>query len=191
MPKLSDKIVGKGQKPELSPNPDGSGYIRQVKINALSDIAAPEENVLYVTRDQKYRYLKAAIVEPGTNRILVPAGFVLVENAPDLVLQKGEHGTPVKENQAPKQRPQVFAGPVAFQDDVYYKGKLLENQEGGGGSGGGSNIPYEIEPTIGSSGFVITQDELDYIRANWPAIIRLKIDMSAFGGSGIWNYKTT
>ena len=176
MAKLTDQLVGKGEKPKLSPNPDGSGYIRQVNAEAISDIAAPEENVLYVVAGLKYKYLKAPIVEPGTDKVIVPAGFHRVGEASAVALKKGEHGTPVKENQAPKKRPQVFAGPVAFQDDVFYKGKLLENQ--GGGGGGGSNVaaPYQLkqyELDLDNMEFTCSAEDAEYIFQNNPVAISL------------------
>lgn len=171
MAKLTDQLVGKGEKPKLSPNPDGSGYIKQIEAAALSEIVHPEENVLYIIGDLKYKYLKAAIVEPGTNKVIVPAGFIRVGEAPNLALHKGEHGTPVKENQAPKQRPKVINEPVAFQNDVFYKGKLLEQQGGGGGGGNVSDLYLELagEPT---------QAQLEQIYTQKPDVLRIGMGSS-------------
>lgn len=110
---------------KLSPNPNGSGYVRQVIIPQGESIAEPQEDTLYLRNGLKFKYLYAPIVDPNTNEIIVPAGWVRVDNLPNLYLKKGERGTPVKENQPPRKRPHVFNEPVAFQDDVLYKGKLL------------------------------------------------------------------
>lgn len=179
MAKLTDQLVGKGEKPKLSPNPDGSGYIRQVNAEAISDIAAPEENILYVVAGLKYKYLKAPIVEPGTDKIIVPAGFHRVGETPAVALKKGEYGTPVKENQAPKKRPQVFPGPVAFQDDVFYKGKLLEQQGGSGGGGSGVYDVQDFSLDLEEKTFTMSNADAAYIFENKPAVINFGTKCSA------------
>ena len=117
MSKLTDKLVGVGVKPDLSPNPEGSGYIKQVNVNgySTSDIVGPQPNVLYILLDG--RQLKY-VLEPTPH-------YVRVENGPDYQKVEGERGTPVHENVPPQERPQVFSGPVAFQEEPTIKGKKL------------------------------------------------------------------
>jgi hypothetical protein len=132
--KLTDKLVGGGVKPELSPNPNGSGYTKQVEVDALSSVVNPEENVLYICQGRKYKYLEQAIIDPATNKVLVPSGFVRVDNGPLVHLVKGERGTPVHENVPPQVPPRVFNEPVALNGGVTVKGKKLEDyidSEGG------------------------------------------------------------
>lgn len=119
---VSGKVVDNG----LSPNPDGSGYVKQVNATSLNAIN-PEENVLYVVGDRKFKYLKTDIVDPGTNKIIIPHGFNRVFAIPSVAQVKGVHGTPRKENVTPKEIPQVFPHPVAFLKEVYVKGKKLED----------------------------------------------------------------
>lgn len=107
---------------KLSPNPDGSGYVRQVIVPEGETIDEPEENVLYIYRNQKFKYLYAPITEPGTNNVIIPAGWVRVDNLPNLHLKDGGRETPIKENQKPRVRPQVFSNPVAFNEIVQTKG---------------------------------------------------------------------
>lgn len=131
--KLTDKLVGGGVKPELSPNPNGSGYTKQVEVDSLLSIDNPEVNVLYICQGRKYKYAHA-IIDPGTNKILVPAGFVRVENGPQVHNVDGGRGTPVHENVHPQVPPRVFNEPVALNGGVTIKGKKLEDyidSEGG------------------------------------------------------------
>lgn len=79
----------------------------------------PDENLIRVYPE----YPSADAREPG--------------KTPTPVLVKGSNEPNLKENQEPRKRPRVFSEPVAFQDDVYYKGQLLG--EGGGSS---SNTKY-------------------------------------------------
>lgn len=132
--KLTDKLVGGGVKPELSPNPNGSGYTKQVEVDALSSVVNPEVNVLYICQGRKYKYLEQAIIDPATNKVLVPAGFVRVENGPQVHNVDGGRGTPVHENVPPQVPPRVFNEPVALNGGVTVKGKKLEDyidSEGG------------------------------------------------------------
>lgn len=132
--KITDKLVGSGVKPELSPNPNGSGYTKQVEVDSLVSIANPEGNVLYICQGRKYKYLAQAIIDPATNKVLVPTGFVRVENGPQVHNVDGERGTPVHENVAPQVPPRVFNEPVALNGGVTIKGKQLEDyidSEGG------------------------------------------------------------
>lgn len=131
--KLTDKLVGGGVKPELSPNPYGSGYTKQVEVDNLLSIANPEVNVLYICQGRKYKYAHA-IIDPATNKVLVPAGFVRVENGPQNYNVDGGRGTPVHENVAPQVPPRVFNEPVALNGGVTIKGKKIEDyidSEGG------------------------------------------------------------
>ncbi len=125
--KLTDKLVGDGVKPELSPNPNGSGYTKQVEVDALSSVVNPEGNVLYICQGRKYKYLEQAIIDPAANKVLVPSGFVRVDNGPLIHLVKGERGTPVHENVAPQVQPRVFNEPVALNGGVTIKGKQIED----------------------------------------------------------------
>ena len=134
MSKLTDKLVGPGEKPKLSPNPDGSGYVQQVEVDSLSSVVDPKENVLYLVEGRQYKYLKEAIIHPGTQQVIVPAGWVRVENGPQsLKVNRGQE-TPRKVVTEPKERPQVFNIPVSFLKDIFVKGKKLEDyidSEGG------------------------------------------------------------
>lgn len=143
--KLTDKLVGDGVKPELSPNPYGSGYTKQVEVDSLLSIDNPEVNVLYICQGRKYKYAHA-IIDPGTNKILVPAGFVRVENGPQVHNVDGGRGTPVHKNVAPQVPPRVFNEPVALNGGVTIKGKTIEELigQGGGSSEDGPKV-YEVE----------------------------------------------
>lgn len=115
MSKLTDKLVTPGKKPQLSPNPDGSGYVAQYEVDSLplSDIKV---NALYILKDgRKFKY------DPAHDT------WLRVENGPDQVNVDGGRGTPVHENQAPKVRPQVFNNPVAFNGEIFVKGKKLQD----------------------------------------------------------------
>ena len=134
MSKLDDKLVGPNVKPELSPNPDGSGYVQQLEVDSLSDVVSPKENVLYIVGDRKYKYLSKAVIHPGTNEVIVPAGWVRVENGPQSHKVNRGQETPHNEVTTPKERPQVFNIPVSFLKDIFVKGKKLEDyidSEGG------------------------------------------------------------
>ena len=111
---------------ELSPNPDGSAYIKQVDVAALTDVVSPEENVLYIVNGVKWKWYAAPVINPGTKEVLIPAGFSRVEDDPSLLKVDGGRETPVIENQRPKERPVVHNEPVAFNNDVTYKGKPLD-----------------------------------------------------------------
>lgn len=129
---LSDHLVGEGEKPELSPNPALSGYVKQENVSSLP--VSPKADVLYILNGVPYRWLKAAIVEPGSDKVIIPAGWVRIGPAPNLKLNKGLHATPVEENQAPKVQPKVFTEPVHFLAGIKIKGKNLEDyidSEGG------------------------------------------------------------
>lgn len=115
--KLTDKKVESGfgeygEENGLSPNPDGSGYVKQ--INATAKPENPEENVLYVINNVKWKWT-------------VEEGWLRVFENPSLKTIDGGRGTPVKENQPPRKRPRVFSEPVAFQDDVFIKGREVGN----------------------------------------------------------------
>lgn len=140
MGKLTDKLVGQGTAPELSPNPNGSGYTKQVEIishngstiyfldgDGNTQTGTAEENVLYLEGELKYKYLRNAIIKPGTNEIVVPAGWVRVENGPNSYKKDGGRGTPVHENVQPQVPPRVFNEPVALNGGVTIKGKKLED----------------------------------------------------------------
>ena len=115
MSELSDKLVGSGVNPELSPNPNGSGYVGQVEVDSLPE-SGIKVNVLYILKDgRQFKY------DPANK------SWVRVENGPDALKEKGEFGTPVKENQTPKARPHVFNEPVAFNGGVTIKGKSIED----------------------------------------------------------------
>lgn len=133
----------------LSPNPEGSAYIKQINATSISGTTvyyedkegntqsvSAEENVLYVLPDgRKLKYLKAAIVEPATKVVLVPAGFVRVDNLPSFHAVKGGQ-TPVYPTRESKEkvRPIVYNEPVALNGGVTIKGKSIEDyvdQEGG------------------------------------------------------------
>lgn len=155
MAKLTDKLVGVGVKPELSPNPDGSGYVKQVEIvshegstiyfldgDGVTQSATAEENVLYIQLDgRQYKYNHGQ--------------WLRVESGPNTQLKEGGRGTPVHENTKPKVRPRVFSEPVALQEDTYYKGKLLEDLIGSGSGGGedsGINIVKFSDVALNSGG---------------------------------------
>lgn len=67
---------------------------------------------------------------PAENLIRVYPEYPSVDarepgKTPTPALVKGNNTPNLKENQAPRKRPRVFSEPVAFQDDVFVKGKLL------------------------------------------------------------------
>ena len=65
------------------------------------------------------------MIHPGTNEVIVPAGWVRVENGPESHKVNRGQETPHKVVTEPKERPQVFSGPVAFQEEPTIKGKKL------------------------------------------------------------------
>ena len=128
MPNLTDKLVGAGVKPELSPNPARSGYTKQFIVDGneqrLGDISPAEVNTLYICQNgHKYVYLGDNIAyQPDT-----AYGFKRVFDDPALDYENKGQETPRKEVTAPQKRPQTFPDPVAFQDEVYIRGKKLED----------------------------------------------------------------
>lgn len=112
---------------ELSPNPAGFGFTKQVTVNSLSSPGAP--NVLYLVpqydgegRVKEYYRYKWNVYKSAFERIFEPVNNVSYE--------KGEHATPVVENTAPSKAPEkIYNGPVAFNDDIFYKGKKLPEED--------------------------------------------------------------
>ena len=163
MSKLTDKLVGSGVKPELSPNPAFSGFTKQIVYEVgslpktLTELATYIDGVdttYYDLRIENWLHIEPhmlfVFVAPNGEEVYWtvndprPDGYATpAENIcrvyPNLtaqggVLEKGEHGTPVKEVTAPKVRPHVFNEPVAFNEGVFVKGKKLEDyidSEGG------------------------------------------------------------
>lgn len=117
---LSDKVVSKGEKPKLSPNPDGSGYVKQVLVSSdsTSGIIDPEENVLYILSDgRQFKYL-----------IDHDPHFVRVENGPNYQTKDGGRETPHRVVTSPKEAfEKIFNGNVGFNGGVFVKGKKLED----------------------------------------------------------------
>ena len=139
---------------ELSPNPAGSGYVKQVVVDSLSSVVSPEPNVLYIVGDKKYKYLSAPIVNPGTNEVLVPAGWNRVGARADSFSKEGERHDPKIVNEASRKPdgfipPRVFNEPVALNGGVTIKGKTIEELIGqGGGSSEDEPKIYEIEDDL-------------------------------------------
>lgn len=160
MVELTDKLVSAGEKPELSPNPDGSAFVKQIEVDALTDVVNPEENVLYIVKGVKWKYRKESIVAPGTNTVITHGGWGRVLVDPEFVAKDGGRETPVQANQTPKERPQVFSNPVAFQDDVTYKGSNLEELIG-------EKVDKNSTPTIYNveHGAVLTQEIYDKLKS--------------------------
>lgn len=117
---------------ELSPNPAGSGYVKQVVVDSLSSVVSPEPNVLYIVGDKKYKYLSAPVLDPSTNEVLIPAGWNRVGARADSFSKEGERHDPKIDNEASRKPdgvvpPQVFNHPVAFNGGVTIKGKEIED----------------------------------------------------------------
>ena len=119
---LSDRLVSEGKKPELSPNTDGSGYIKQINVDSRSSVVSPEENVLYLVRGVKWKWT-------------AEEGWIRVGYEPQSRMQDGGRSTPVHVNTAPKVAPEkIFNGDVVFNGKVFLKGQELEPGSGGGSS---------------------------------------------------------
>lgn len=108
---------------ELSPNPAGFGFTKQVKVDALVSPGSPDTLYLLAQYDgeghvkeyYKYRWNVAAF---AYERIFEPVNNVKFED--------GEHATPVHENVPPKQAPEkIFNGDVVFGGNVYFEGDAV------------------------------------------------------------------
>jgi hypothetical protein len=126
-------LVAKKVAPELSPNPAGFGFTKQVQVDSLPDSGAFDTLYLLRIYDQNghvsdyYRYKwtcdKAAgaageRTQPHWERVFNPVNNVKHED--------GEHATPVHENTAPQAAPEkVFNGLVVFAKEPKVQGLPL------------------------------------------------------------------
>lgn len=116
-------LVGKKEAPELSPNPAGFGFTKQLVVNSLPSPSG-EPNVLYLVPQYDG---EGHVKEYYKYKWDFNSGYIRVfEPVNNVSYKKGEHSTPVKENVPPKQAPEkIYNGPVAFNDDIIYKGRVL------------------------------------------------------------------
>lgn len=117
---------------ELSPNPAGFGFTKQVKVDSLVSPGSPDTLYLLAQYDGegrvkeyfKYRWDVAAF---AFKRIFEPVNNVAYKD--------GEHATPVVENNTPRPAPEkVFTGEVVFNEEPTVEGKKLHewiDTEGG------------------------------------------------------------
>lgn len=137
-------LVAEKAAPELSPNPAGFGFTKQVQVDSLAAVGSPRFDTLYLVRiydvnghvKDFYRYrwtcdkaagAEGARTEPHWERVFNPVNNVKHED--------GEHVTPVHENTAPKTAPEkIFTGKVVFNREPTIEGKKLHDwvdSEGG------------------------------------------------------------
>ena len=130
-------LVAEKVAPELSPNPAGFGFTKQVQVDSLPDSGAFD--TLYLLRiydpnghvSDYYRYkwtcdktagAAGERTQPHWERVFNPVNNVKHED--------GEHATPVHVNTAPQAAPEkVFKGKVVFEEDIYYKGRKLPEED--------------------------------------------------------------
>lgn len=110
---------------ELSPNPAGFGFTKQLVVNSLPSPGVP--NVLYLVPQyngeghvKEYYKYKWDVYKSAYERIFEPVNNVSYE--------KSEHATPVVENTAPTEAPEkVFNGVVAFNKEPSVEGSPLSD----------------------------------------------------------------
>lgn len=133
-------LVAKKVAPELSPNPAGFGFTKQVQVDSLPDSGAFD--TLYLLRiydpnglvSDYYRYKwtcdKAAGADGGRTQPHWERVFNPVNNVKH---EEGEHATPVVENVPPTPAPEkIFKGKVLFFEEPIIEGKPLSEWSGAG-----------------------------------------------------------
>ena len=117
-------LVGKGENNELSPNPAGFGFTKQLIVDELPESGVP--NTLYLLKVLNngllvgYRHYKWTPTE----------GYTLVGPTPNVKLEKGTHEQKAVEVNQPQNAPEkVFNGDVVFKGDIVYKGRKLPEED--------------------------------------------------------------
>lgn len=116
----SNLVAKSEEAKELSPNPAGFGFTKQLIVTELPASGAVDTLYLVKVTDGGkfigYRLFKWTKLD----------GFVQYGATPDLLLKDGPREIPVKVNNAPKAAPEkVFTGDVVFYEEPIIKGKPL------------------------------------------------------------------
>ena len=181
MPKLTDKLVGAGVKPELSPNPARSGYTKQFLVDGneqrLGDIDPVEVNTLYICQNgHKYVYLGDNIAyQPDT-----AYGFKRVFDDPALDYENKGQATPRKVVTAPQERPRVINESVALNGQVYVKGKTLETYIEENSTDGSEVV---ANPTLEGTEAELTAIQVDGTKYKVPTGTQVSANPASNNGS--------
>ena len=145
-------LVDKGEGIELSPNPAGFGFTKQLIVDSLPD-SGQLVNTLYLLTVKN----NGVIVGYRKYKWNPSDGYVFVGATPDQKLEDGPREQKAIVN-TPERRAleKTFNGPVAFNDDVYFRGEWLSKRLETSGFDGNINLIYQSQP----SEYVIPNSEI-------------------------------
>ena len=174
-------LVAEKAAPELSPNPAGFGFTKQVQVDSLPDSGAFD--TLYLLRIYdvnglvkdyylyKWTYDRAAGADGGRTQPHWERVYNPINNVEH---KDGEHATPVRENTAPTPAPEkVFKGDVIFNGNIIYKGKKIKNEDDVGSI-------VKANPTLGGTETELTGLDIDGVKYKVPQPIPPEDELPEF-----------